>query len=252
MPARPQLTYANVMATIAVFIALGGAAVAADVVPFAKRAGNANRVDGLSAAKQPTAGQLLALSTNRKFPRSVLPSGLRGAIGPPGADGQPGAPGTPGQDGAPGQNGAPGETGATGPVGPTYGFPSTEPGATPPAFADTENWGGISIVPEQNVTLPVAGRLFVVGEFAENAQCNPGGSTLKYGLYVDNQPIPGSGRGADPSAADNSMKYISLSGVTNTLAAGQHKLAIRYDCINGSAGSKTAYPAAVTAILLGG
>jgi hypothetical protein len=113
MPARfrATLSYSNVMATTAVFVALSGSAVAVGVVPLAKEARNAAEVDGLSASKKPKRNTLLALNGQRRFPQSVLPKGLQGPVGPVGPQGLPGPQGTPGPTGAQGPPGPQGPTG---------------------------------------------------------------------------------------------------------------------------------------------
>jgi hypothetical protein len=113
MPARLRaaLSYSNVMATMAVFIALGGSAVAVGVVPVAKQAKNAAEVDGLSASKKPKRNTLLALNGRRKYPQSVLPKGLQGPVGPVGPQGLPGPQGAVGTQGPPGDQGPPGPPG---------------------------------------------------------------------------------------------------------------------------------------------
>jgi hypothetical protein len=105
---RPHLTYANVMATMALFVALGGGAYAAGVVPFAKKAAfakNAGKVDGFVASVVPRSKTLLPLGANGKLPLSAIPDLAikAGPTGPAGAVGPEGPPGTPG---APGQNGS--------------------------------------------------------------------------------------------------------------------------------------------------
>jgi hypothetical protein len=65
------------IAMVALLVASGAPDVAASAVKkalFAKKAGNAKKVDGLSASANPTPGLLLALSTNGKFPVSALPA----------------------------------------------------------------------------------------------------------------------------------------------------------------------------------
>ena len=72
-----------------------GRATATAIAPFAK---NADRIDGIHAARTPTAGKLLPLGVDGKFPASVLsvqvgpagPKGDTGATGPQGAKGDPG------------------------------------------------------------------------------------------------------------------------------------------------------------------
>ncbi|HYH57852.1 MAG TPA: hypothetical protein VD790_01350 [Thermoleophilaceae bacterium] len=103
--ARSRLTFANAVSCLALFVALGGSAVALDVVPFAKEAGfakkagkakkakAAGKVDGLSASKTPKKNKLLALNNTAKFPAAVLPEGFtgpQGATGPIGATGPAG------------------------------------------------------------------------------------------------------------------------------------------------------------------
>jgi hypothetical protein len=114
MRIRRSLSFANVMACAAVFIALGGSAMAAGV-PFAKQAGNAKKVDGLSASKTPKRGKLLALNSNGKFPLSVLPSSLAqaGETGPQGPQGEPGPQGPQGPQGNPGPQGPQGAPGVS-------------------------------------------------------------------------------------------------------------------------------------------
>ena len=73
---RRHLSFANVTSLLALFIALGGAAYAAGVVPFASRAGfasNAGKVDGLSASRTPKAVWLLSLDGTGKFPTAAIP-----------------------------------------------------------------------------------------------------------------------------------------------------------------------------------
>jgi hypothetical protein len=88
---RSKFTYANVMATIAVFIALGGASYAATRLPK-------NSVG----AKQLKKGAV----TPTKLSSSAMASltgeaGAKGDTGAPGATGATGAQGIPGEDGAP-------------------------------------------------------------------------------------------------------------------------------------------------------
>jgi len=86
-------------------------------------AANSDKVDSIHAAKTPTAGALLALNKNAKFPASVIPTvtgpqGVAGAQGATGETGATGAQGPKGDTGATGAQGATGETGATGAQGP--------------------------------------------------------------------------------------------------------------------------------------
>lgn len=138
MPARilSRLTFANVVSCVALFVALGGSAIALDVVPFAKEAGfakkagkakkakKAGKVDGLSASKTPKKNRLLALDGEAKFPSTVLPEGFAGPAGPQGDTGPQGEPGPQGPEGAKGDACLPTNPACVGPEGPK-GEPAT-------------------------------------------------------------------------------------------------------------------------------
>jgi hypothetical protein len=109
---RRHLTYANVVASLALFLALGGAAFAATQLPR-------NSVGtGQLKPEAVTAGKIAKKARNQ----------LRGATGPTGPAGAQGKTGKQGGRGPTGPAGARGATGATGPTGPR--------GATGPAGAD--------------------------------------------------------------------------------------------------------------------
>ena len=95
---RRHLTYSNVIATLALFIALGGTSYAA--VKITSR----NVVDGSLTGKD-----IKKRSVQLNRLKGKLPAGARGAKGDTGATGAPGSPGAPG---------AKGDTGPAGPVDP--------------------------------------------------------------------------------------------------------------------------------------
>jgi hypothetical protein len=109
---RPRLTYANVMATIAVFVALGGGAYAAvSGIPdrngvihgcYKKHKGNLRLVASGKCSKRER-----AIAFNQRGPRG--PAGARGPRGLQGARGIAGAAGLPGAKGEQGPRG-PGAT----------------------------------------------------------------------------------------------------------------------------------------------
>ncbi len=128
-----------VVAGVVGALAAGGPAVAGTLVQFAKRAGDADKVDGIDASRTPRAGALLALNANAKFPRSVVPASARGATGARGPAGPAGLQGGVGPAGAKGDTGAVGARGATGAQGPQglQGLHGTD-GATGPTGATGE------------------------------------------------------------------------------------------------------------------
>jgi hypothetical protein len=111
---RKHLSYANVMATIAVFVALGGSAIAAGVI-ITKPSQVKN---GVLTGKKLKRGTLGADRLSAAARASL--QGKPGATGPAGADGAPGASGPQGPagaNGAAGEQGAQGFAGAQGPQG---------------------------------------------------------------------------------------------------------------------------------------
>jgi hypothetical protein len=97
------------MATIAVFIALGGGAWAAVALPNNSVGAKQLKADAVRSSKVKD-GSLLA----KDFRRGQLPRGAKGDTGAPGQKGDTGAPGQKGDTGAPGQKGDTGAPGAPG------------------------------------------------------------------------------------------------------------------------------------------
>jgi len=122
--AASRLTYANVMATVAVFVALGGSSYAAVTITGSQIRDNTvtskdlrdNSVQGRDIRRGTVTSSdirdhsLLA----RDFKAGQLPPGPRGQ---PGSTGAAGPEGPHGADGAPGPQGEPGPAGPQGPAG---------------------------------------------------------------------------------------------------------------------------------------
>src|SRR4051812_9687815 len=96
-----RITYANLMSTLAVFVALGGASYAVVVLP-------SNSVG----TKQVKDRSLGVVDLSRKAAKA-----LRGQTGPPGERGATGAAGATGPAGSNGTNGTKGDKGDTGAAG---------------------------------------------------------------------------------------------------------------------------------------
>ncbi|HMT06199.1 MAG: collagen-like protein [Solirubrobacterales bacterium] len=130
----PRLTYANVVSTLALFLALGGVAYATNSLPGqsvgprqlkdgAVRTGKiANRAVTRVKIRR---GAIRYAHLNRKLVRRLSgrrgpqgPQGPRGAVGPVGPAGVAGRDGTDGRDGSTGPIGPQGVAGATGSTGP--------------------------------------------------------------------------------------------------------------------------------------
>jgi hypothetical protein len=106
----PRLTYANVIATIALFVALGGGAYAAATLPPSSVGAAQIQRDAVSSSKVKN-GSLLS----KDFKAGQLPTGAPGRQGP---SGTAGPPGTQGIQGAQGPKGDPGKVGSPGAPGP--------------------------------------------------------------------------------------------------------------------------------------
>jgi hypothetical protein len=103
---RSRLTYANVVATLALFIALGGSSYAALQLPKGSVGGKQLRKNAVT-TKKVKPGSLLLSDFNRSQ-RALLvgPQGPQGPQGPPGAIGAQGTQGIQGPFGEPGAAGA--------------------------------------------------------------------------------------------------------------------------------------------------
>jgi hypothetical protein len=125
---RPRLTFANVIACTALFVALGGTGYAAFKLPrnsvgkpqLRRDAVDSSRVkDHSLLAVDFKSGQLAAATS-----AATGATGPAGATGPTGPTGAAGTAGPAGRSGTDGTNGTNGTDGMTGPAGP---FPSTLP-----------------------------------------------------------------------------------------------------------------------------
>jgi hypothetical protein len=110
---RRHLTYANVVATMALAFAMGGSALAAD--QFASPA----KTKSKEFTAPPTSKEFsyLITSISQIDPRvqaELKATGRAGPAGPAGATGTPGAPGASGSQGTPGLSGTPGPQGIEG------------------------------------------------------------------------------------------------------------------------------------------
>lgn len=88
-----------ILASLALLVSLSGITPAdgARAVQHALRADNAQKVNGIRASKKPTAGRLLPLGADARFPASVIPE-IGGGRGPRGPQGPAGALGGAGGD----------------------------------------------------------------------------------------------------------------------------------------------------------
>ena len=114
---RRRLTYANVMASIAVFIALAGSSYAALTITSKNVKNNSLKSADLKNNSVKSVDVRNRSLLSKDFRVGQLPAGAPGAAGPQGAAGSQGAKGDPGPQGAKGDTGAPGEKGDEGDPG---------------------------------------------------------------------------------------------------------------------------------------
>ena len=151
---RARVTYANTMATIAVFIALGGVGYAAVRLPR-------NSVG----TRQIKNGAV----TEKKISQSTR-SALKGAHGETGA---------PGPVGLPGLQGPPGPTGD---AGPTAGK----------SIGTNDGWTA-EVTNGQQISTTIAGKLLVFGHVdGAHIECSAG-TEVDAGLFVNGTMVPGTG-----------------------------------------------------------
>ncbi len=227
----PKASYANVMSTIAVFLALGGVGWAATTLPRNSvgtqqlRTGAVHAVDvrtGAITSAKVKDKSLLA----KDFKAGQLPKGATGAAGAPGPQGPQGAPGPKGDPGAPGA--AAGTEALYGSLGATVFAPDL----IVASFAPT------------STTAP--GRLLVSVTVDRDITC---ASTFRAAITVDDKFVSGSQHRFDVGANPD---VLVLSGVTtDAVAAGAHVVKVIGDC-DGIAGSQNSIQfATYNAVVLG-
>jgi hypothetical protein len=215
-----RLTYANVTATLALFVALGGASYAAVSLPR-------NSVG--TAQIKPRAVVLSKVSPKTR--RALR--GQRGKTGPQGIQGVQGI------------QGIQGVRGLQGPPGPTAGAAASgggDPSSTPV--------NALSSLPA-TLTTTAPGRIFVFGSVSAGLGCQASGScTDAWGVYIDGVPVPGTASGLSAAASGSTTKQINIFGISAVVPAGTHSVAFR-DNPGGNWGSVSQTGSAVGAIALG-
>jgi hypothetical protein len=182
---RRHLTYANVAASLALFLALGGAAYAATQLPKNSVGTNQIRKEAVTAAK-------IAKKTRQQ---------LQGQRGPAGQQGPQGKTGKTGAKGATGARGAQGNTGVPGADGTGPAFEATAKPAIPTAIGTGTQVVGLSLAPGQYAT---SANVVVQGSAGATVTC-----TLLNG---------GEASATIPTAAG--LETLSMSGVRGLAGAG--------------------------------
>ena len=223
---RQRLTYANVMATLAVFLALGGGAFAAvSGIP-----GAGGVIDG---CYQKAKGNLRVIKSNKKCRKSEKAvswneKGLKGDTGQTGGAGQAGASG---------QTGATGQTGAVGPTEAVSAGNVSNPFGSPN--------GGDAI--SETLTTTKAGNLLILARGKIGVTCTAPVAVV--GIYIDGNVVPFSAAVLDQS--NGTSQTITLFGVASSVSLGAHAIKVRADCPGGSYTNLNTYATSVTAVVIG-
>jgi hypothetical protein len=236
---RSRLSYANVMATLALFVALGGSSYAALQLPRAS-VGTAQLEANAVTSPKVKPGSLM-LSDFRRSERSRL-RGARGRHGAQGPPGTPGAQGVPGPEGPQGLRGPQGEPGLQGLPGPTEG--------TSDDFLEGETLVAEFAWDEGDFTTTRAGKVYVSKQLDSlMVECTVG--DWRAWLEVDGQRVPGTVYGL---TSGTEYTALSFSGVTTSaVAPGDHSALIGTDCPDGDVLGANVIPiSGVSAVVLGG
>ena len=157
-----RLTYANVMATLALFVALGGVSYAATQLP-------SNSVGTKQIKKEAVTPAKLSRASKSALTGPAGATGPAGPTGPIGAAGTPGTQGPQGDKGEKGDPGVKGEKGDRGPEGPSDGYlDDTFPGG--PVTETGARFGELN-VPAGSYVVQATARLISTGAGASNADC---------------------------------------------------------------------------------
>jgi hypothetical protein len=194
------------VAYLALFFALGGTSIAA-VNALPKNSVGSRQIKNGAIQKVDLAKRTV--------------SSLRGLRGPRGLTGATGATGA---QGIQGTQGVQGIQGVKGDAGPTFGAVAAT------GFDNTHNPAAtFSTLYTKDVSLPAAGALYVFGHINTSLGCTAAGSCLAtWGLYVDNTPVPGSGRPISAGASSSTGADLEMFGVLGGVSTGPHTLRIGY------------------------
>jgi hypothetical protein len=187
---RAHLTYANVMASIAVFIALGSGAYAATGSSLMSSSGTIN------GCVPKRGGALRVLQSGRKCPKgdAALPFNARG---PAGTAGRAGTNGLSGASGSNGTNGANGSNGSSGGPGPTASASANV--TTSVNFISTD-----STVPVAQATITTTFTGRILANASLDVQRTSGGGGVDCQLWIG------------PAGAFSVLTFTRISNPDNT------------------------------------
>lgn len=224
----------NAVAYLALFVALSGTSYAAISLPRNSVGPTQLKFNAVTSAKVKDRS-LLA----KDFRAGEMPAGAPGRIGSDGANGATGPAGPAGPAGPSGEQGPGGPQGPQGPqgiqgvpgpggvsfLGQDFGAPGTQ--ASVPQMPDGDARASTT------VNLPVAGRLYVYGHGQMATPCQDMPSVVRLLIHVNGKGVPGTARFADGRVPAPGVS-VSVAGMTETLPAGSHTVALYARCMSGA------------------
>jgi hypothetical protein len=247
---RARLTYVNVMATIAVWIAFGGTAYAAITITGKNVKDSSLTGRDIKNSSLTTDDVKNSSLVADDFKAGQLPA--PGASGPKGDTGAQGPKGDIGPQGASGAEGAKGDEGAPG-TGALI-FAQVHSGAVPDPPASPD-----ATFPSLPFTLPSSGKVAVQGFGEATGSCPGGGGSCVFesGLYLDGVPVADTNRNSGltvpagenaASCSGSSWFFFGGAALTGTLAAGAHQLTIGFTQTSGAHAALTLCSPAMQAV----
>lgn len=223
---RSRLTYANAMATVAVFIALGGVSYAAVKLPKNSVGRAQIQADAVTGAKVKNSSLTGSDIKDRSLSAADFKSAVQRPASPQGPKGDPGAKGDTGGAGPPGNDASLQRIRDVG-ASASGGDPAADPDGTIFEVAKVVKASGIyetRVSDSLEVNCPSAG-----------------GCELTSGLYVDGQPVPATKLGPFTSPSGVSTAGV-FGGSDVQLSAGSHVFALKYKQTTGQPATITPLP----------
>jgi hypothetical protein len=196
---RSKLTYANVVATLALFVALGGSSYAA--ITLSKNSVKSKHI-AKGAVKRSDIGRS-AVNSRKVADGSLL-----------GIDFKPGQLPT-------GPQGPKGDPGPQGPPGPTVA--ATGDADDPQAGPDA----ALALGATSDFTTPTSGDVLAFGQLRLQMSCAAGfNCNFTAGLYLDGAPVPDSGRFETVPQGTTQTYDLDLFGLAEDVPAGTHTVTV--------------------------
>ena len=216
---RSRVSYANITASLALFVALGGTAAAAVTLPRDSVGSPQIRTGAVRAPEiAKNAVRSRAIAEDAVGSSEIEDNAIRLADISRGARSS-----LQGAQGPAGPQGTPGETGPQGPAGPTTAAVGDvfDPSAGP----DDTMFRG-----ETTLITPNAGDVLAFGQLTVGVSCPAAGTfscTFEAGLYLDGNPVPNSRfRTTVTNGAREELHTLDLFGLAQDVPAGTHEITV--------------------------